>query len=470
MRQIDKERSDINEGPSEQQLRTLIALQRSLQSLGEYEEANAIAAKGVELGRRLGVQGELLAEVWEAQGLTMEHAGKHQEASKFFQRAISAYEQDDECELADSLSARTLLATCQRMLGEFDEAAGWLEKIVPQAVDQYGNKRPAVIRLLQEYASILQALDRHQEAIEITEQQVTIAQEVLGAKHPRTLQLTGNLANAYISVGQREKAIKMYRQVIAASEEAHGSGSPHVAVPRFLLGMQLIKIGESEEAEKKLQQAYEVLKSTAGIDNRWTNKAHRALASLWFGNEDWEKTIECFESRTIAYENLGTLKGTCFAALARIEIGQAMIRSGQIEAGLNLIKDNLDLLSDKNQPTLVIRSHSSIIDALMYGKALEQAISFAEEYVKRTPLDYVNSQDVCLSRIQSAALHVDDATSRSLERLDEIDMAVFSQLDSEQKLLLSNSLKLLDENSAAEDSPLYSRRELILEMLGQTEN
>jgi len=199
LQEIREEIIESDSRETEMALRTLIALQRSLHSLAKYEQASHIAAEATELA-----------------GLR---------------------------ELVDTLSTRTLLATCQRTLGLFEEAASWLEPTVAEAVEQYGNNQPRVIDLLQEYASILMKLKRYEESIEIFGQQLAICNELLGEEHGRTQQIKSNLASTLVMVGRQEEAIKIYREVVTASEKSQGADSPHTAISRYLLAQQLVKVG-----------------------------------------------------------------------------------------------------------------------------------------------------------------------------------------------------------------------------------
>ena len=465
LRQIYSERSTSGEKESEEMLRTTLEFQNSLINVNKYEEAKLLAAEAVELGKSLGVDGMLKAKVLEAQGMVLIHENQPEKALNLFERAIAIREADVDYDLGESLQSRVLLATCQRMSRQFEDAASWMEEIVREAVMLYGNERGEVITLLQEYASILLGLKQYEEAIEILEQQLKISNDFLGADHQRTLQIKGNLASAFVFLGQREKAISQYREVIAASEQSQGSNNPHTAVPRYLMGNQLVKIGEFEEAETQLRESYNVLKSSVGIDNSWTAKSHQALVWLWFQIGDWEKMIPYFEARAKAYDSLANEKSAAKASIARIEAGQAMIRNGDVEAGLGLIEENLDLLSREDQAALVIRYHCSIIDALMYSEEYNEALPFADEYVRKTPLDYQHAADICLSRIQAAALQLGNEASNSADLLNDVEFASFSQLNTEQKLLLSNSIKLLDEGITDQVPACLAHEELISDLL-----
>jgi tetratricopeptide (TPR) repeat protein len=422
LQDIYEELIESDERESERMLRVLVVLQNSLHDLAKYDQAKLTAAEATDLADKLGVEGMMLAKVLYAQGVVLEQDNKQDEALAIFGQSIAAFESDEECELIDTLAARTAFATCQRTLGLFEEAAAWMEPVATKAVEQYGNNRPQIATLLQEYASILMKLKRYEKAIEIFEQQLTICNEMLGPEHGRTQQIKGNLANTLTFVGRREEAIDIYREVITSSKESHGADSPHTAIPRFLVGTQLVKIGNFEEAEPALQKSYDVLKASVGVNNPWTGKAHRGLVWLWFRTEGWDKTVDHFNDRAKTFDKLANEKGATMAAVSRIEAGQAMIRDGELEAGLELIEENLKLLQDSGKLALFVRYHSSTLSALIYRSAFEEAVRYAEGYLASTPSDYEHVTDVCSSRLLAAAIGLRIEAPFTTGVLSELDL------------------------------------------------
>jgi serine/threonine protein kinase len=465
LKNIYEELIDSDYRESEKTLSILITLQRSLHDLARYEQANQAAEEAVELANKLDVKGMMLANVLYAQGTVLEHDNKQDEALVFFERSITAFESDENCELIDTLPARTALATCQRMLGLFEKAAEWMEPVATEALEKYGNNRPQIATLLQEYASVLLKLKNYEKAIEILEQQLTICNEMLGPEHGRTQQIKGNLASTLTLVGRRGEAIDMYQEVINASEKAHGVDSPHVAVPRLLLGQQLVKVDKLEEAESELQKSYDVLMTTVGANNPWTGKAHQKLVWLWFRTDDWDKTVDHFVDRAKAFDKLAGKKAATMAAVSRIEAGQAMIRDSELEAGLELIEENLTLLQDSEKLAFYIHYHSPVLSALVDRSEFEEAVPYAEEYLDRTPLDYQHATDVCSSRILAAAIGLRVEAPFTTAILSEVDLDAATKLNTEQWLLLSTSMKILESELENNEPTCARHRELISSLL-----
>lgn len=192
----------------------------------------------------------------------------------------------------------------------------------------------------------------------------------------------------------------------------------------------------------------------------------KAIFKLLFAQFGFEfrpihQTITHFKSRAENYENNADEKSVTRAAIDRIEAGQAMIREGDIDDGLKLIEKNIELLDDKEKMELATRYLSSILSALIYQAEYSKAIPLAEDYLERAPIGYQHASDICSSRILAAVVGLRSEASMDSARLDEIDLADAARLNTEQWLLLSDSLEILKSESDKSGSSVYEFRDLI---------
>lgn len=203
----------------------------------------------------------LLADVYEAQGLLAQAAGKPQDAAD---------------------AHREALALRQEHLGRED-----LE----------------VSKSIHNLANALQLLGSSDEARALLVETLELRERLLGADHPGVADVLSDLADLQYDAGEHQAARESIERVIAIYRRAHGDQSPLLAMSHLHLARLDLDQGALDAAEDHLEQARRLQRLDHDLHPAHPDRALllQAEGVLHVRREDFHRALSAFERATTIF-------------------------------------------------------------------------------------------------------------------------------------------------------------------------
>jgi CHAT domain-containing protein len=169
------------------------------------------------------------------------------------------------------IRARHGLALLLHTTGRLAEADALFQKMRPgtqsvEAVDA------AFAHIYFNYAELLEAMGRLDEALELSRRVLSIEEKLRGQDHPEVAVTLNSLAGMLWRAGRLEEAEPTARRALTITEKAYGPGDPSVANVLNTLAL-LVESGE------RVAEAEPLFRRVIAIDEKAFGPDHRALAS-----------------------------------------------------------------------------------------------------------------------------------------------------------------------------------------------
>ena len=183
------------------------------------------------------------------------------QARVFFDRALrhcrSASEVDRELE-------GTILDNIAQCLTAVDDRLAQFESAYRTRCDQLGDRDPATLRSLHNYATAVKDTGDVAEALRLARQVVDLREDILGPEHLETAISRGFLANSLVELGRWDEAEEQLALAIPIYEKQRGPAHPHTLNLLNLRAVSLLRRGRGAEAKPLLQRLIAVQLETDG--------------------------------------------------------------------------------------------------------------------------------------------------------------------------------------------------------------
>lgn len=378
------------EGQPNVQARLLDVMGEVYLNLGQYDKAQPMLERGLELRRQ--VHGERHADVASSMdhlAFLHEKTGDYEEAERFNRRALSmrrTLHGDEHPAVAESLNRlagllmhkgtyeeaeplyRQSLTLRQRLLGdEHPEVAvtmndlalllhrrgklGEAEQYVRQSLalnrTHYGEKpHPNVASSLGLLGAVLDEKGAYAAAEDTYREALAMSRALYGDEpHPAIATSLNNLAGVLRTQGEYDEALPLLREMTTIDRRLHGDEHPNVATGLNSLALLLEDMRRYNEAEQYSWETLRILRATVGDEHPYVAFAMNNLGMLLFRMENYE------EAEPLLRQSLA-LRQTLYedshpgVARAMSNVGVLLHRTGEHDEADRLLRQALILRRD----------------------------------------------------------------------------------------------------------------------------
>ncbi|MFT3762685.1 MAG: serine/threonine-protein kinase [Pseudoxanthomonas sp.] len=234
-------------------------------------------------------------------------------------------------------AARSALSASQRSLGDIDEAAANMEKVVETRKALLGPQHNDTLEAQRSLAVLRMQAQRKVEAVALQEQLVQTIIARYGNEHPRSLAARATLGAMYADSGRAEEALPLLESVLEARERVLGREHPETVRTRLNLATTHARLHDYLGALPLEQQVIEARSRRLGDRHPDTLSIviNHASTLRWAGRYDDALKL-LHDVRPLAREALGekhgqyrgifSVRADALMKLGRIAEGQAAYR------------------------------------------------------------------------------------------------------------------------------------------------
>ena len=128
----------------------------------------------------------------------------------------------------------------------------------------YGNDHPVTLNLMNNYASVLNELDRPQDAEPLYREAHKVRVKALGEKHPDSLHSLNSLGTIAVALGKVDEAEQLFARTLELRREVLGNDHPETIVSLNNYAVFINAQGRSEEAEPLYAEALALNRKALG--------------------------------------------------------------------------------------------------------------------------------------------------------------------------------------------------------------
>jgi CHAT domain-containing protein len=245
-------------------------------------------------------------------------------------------------------------------LGRAREALPYNERALKLRTEVLGEKHPDTLVSLSNYAATLSALGREADALPYYERALKLGTEVRGAKHPATLITLSNYANLLRTLGRAAEALPYHERALKLRTEVLGEKHPDTLTSLHNYAAALQALGRAAEAlphvERVLKLRTEVLgekhPNTLGSLGNYTfmlNALGRTAEALPYNERALNLSTE-----VLGEKHPGTLRSLNNYAQALNALGRTAEALPHLERALKL---STEVLGENHPNTLTLLSN-----------------------------------------------------------------------------------------------------------------
>lgn len=164
--------------------------------------------------------------------------------------------------------------------GRYDEAELLYKQAIEIGKATIGESHPSYAIRLNNLANLYENMGRYDEAEPLYKQAIEIDSKTIGENHPDYAVHLSNLAYLYGSMGRYDKAEPLYKQAMEIGKATIGENHPNYAISLNNLANLYRSMGRYDEAEPLFKQAIEIAEATLGPDHPTTKLFKSNLAAL----------------------------------------------------------------------------------------------------------------------------------------------------------------------------------------------
>ncbi len=321
------------------QLEMLELMANSYGALGQDDKAIAMMQEVVEERKAIMPHDELaMASALTSLAGHYNSKGDYGRSEPLLTEAMNLYEKNDATRSAQAGMTWRYLGVVQGLTGQ-DELA---ERSHRQAMEIWREvgKPDFEAGEMSNVSGMLEALGRHDEALELKEEALELVTDYYGPEHPVVATVRNNIAFTLHNKGDYEAAEKLYREALAVNERLLGADGDGVADNLTNLGRLLMDQERYTEADDYIRRAAEIRIRLNEPTHFHRIAAEINLASLQVELGEYEKAIAAYRS---ALERFESLVGPAHNATARVQclLGIALHRTGEFVESERLLRQAL---------------------------------------------------------------------------------------------------------------------------------
>jgi tetratricopeptide (TPR) repeat protein len=257
--------------PDSQPLRglALARLAGILRTQGRHPEASDLLPEALTLAEAGPGESIELVEVLIEFGRFRQELDDYQTAEALHQRAVEVSERARPGPARDGAQVRSLagLASSARAQGRFEQAERGFRRALALGEAAFGRDALEVAYVLNDFGILCKFWGRFEQGKRLYERSLAIVERAVGAEHPDVASLYHNLGGLEHARGDFTAAEPYARRSVEIREQTMGPHHLQTAADRAALAAILDGLGQHDEAEALLRSALEVLERTYGPEH-----------------------------------------------------------------------------------------------------------------------------------------------------------------------------------------------------------
>ena len=248
---------------SDRRASLLISLGIALQKQGEYADAETALTDALALDMGPFQEAGALVQLATVLGETGDHEG----ARRALERAIPLFSETIGPNHPKTVRTGSHLATVLRLEGRPGDAEPIYRRAYADLLEVYGEDHLQTIAVAFSLGSTLNELGRYDESTPLLADALDRADRVISPAHPLTSSVVYALARAREGNGQLRDAERLLRRSVALDEAALGEDHPFLAQTLQALAEVLRKRGTLREAERAARRALTIQEAALAPDH-----------------------------------------------------------------------------------------------------------------------------------------------------------------------------------------------------------
>ena len=168
---------------------------------------------------------------------------------------------------AEHIDVIRLHASAISDAGDIEAGTQQLRSTLTLARQRLGDRHPLTANVKNELALSLEALDRHDEALELMLQARDIYRMVFGERHRDWLVAQNNLALIHSSRGETDQAIELTRAMVEAARHMMGESHHDLVTIEHNFGARLLRADMVDEAVEQLEHTLAMAEEIHGTEH-----------------------------------------------------------------------------------------------------------------------------------------------------------------------------------------------------------
>ncbi|MDN5782037.1 MAG: serine/threonine-protein kinase [Luteimonas sp.] len=250
--------------------------------LGEYEPANNLLRRALELRRQLHGPRHLdVSESLHSLAVLAWAQGRHGDAETMLRDVLARRLQamgPDDLEVA---RVRNDLAAVLRRTGKLGECEALYRQAIATRRAQLGDDHPDLLSSLNNLAVLLNDLGRVEEAEALYREVIASRRRAFGPIHPKVANTMGSLAESLRARGRFDESEALSREVLAMRLALYDDTHPLVALSMNALGGALRGQKRYDEAEVSYRKALAIRRKAFGNEHQLTASSLNNLGNLY---------------------------------------------------------------------------------------------------------------------------------------------------------------------------------------------
>lgn len=356
---IDDELSDQPDVQAEM----LAVIAEVNETLGRYEEAEALIRRSLELRQSLyGPSDPRVATSLNALGWILFQRGQLDEAAAYLRQALDMRRRllgPDHIDVSRTLND---LAVVTQQRGDLDSTEVLLTEALAIRRAHYGDEHLSVAVTLNNVATLLWQQGDYVRAEETYQETLRIFLILRDEDHPQVSITRNNLAGVQSTLGRYVEAEPLYRTILETRRRVLGNDHPDVATSANTLAGLLLDRGDFANAEPFINEALSIRRTALGEEH--------ALVSVTLLHQArfLQETGRLDEAEQLVRDVLSRLRRSVGdhhvnTAAAHARLGQVLRRQGRLEAAVASLREAhaiyREILGDSHISTALIAAHLS---------------------------------------------------------------------------------------------------------------
>ncbi|MDA8021225.1 MAG: serine/threonine-protein kinase [Thermoanaerobaculia bacterium] len=305
-RGIERLDAELGEQP-EVQLEMLEALGRVSLALGEYEQAEMLLERALELARKLSGKHSAEADLLFLLGRLRNSRGAWATAETALRESLSLMERHDIENPSIEVATLSSLAESLKNQGDLERAIPLGRRALETARRHFGHDSREVADLLNNLGNALKASGDYSAAEASLQEALAIKRELLGVEHLDIATELVNLAGVLFRKGDWLEAEVLYREGVAMERRMRGDGHPRLAIKLHNLANLLNALGEFEEAATLHREVLASVRENMGEQSPYYATTIDSLASDLAEGGHFSEAMPLFEqAQVLLAESVGT--------------------------------------------------------------------------------------------------------------------------------------------------------------------
>ena len=241
----------------------------------------------------------LQASLYQTFGETRQGLGEYERAEALLQKAVDIFTSEFGDEHLDTLTASTLYFENIASMGKSAEALAGFKQLLTIARANLGEEHPLTMTLINNTAVNSYFVGSDNDDEEMRQQSLLLMAEllqlrtrVLGERHENTSHTRNNLASMSEFLDQPERARQLYQENLAIQREIFGLENYFTLATMSNLANVQASLGELQQAQTLAQQALSGLINIQGEDHPDTHRTRIVLVEIYLAQDATQEADE----------------------------------------------------------------------------------------------------------------------------------------------------------------------------------